>query len=51
MCVILMHECNRKTSKAISVDLITHVKRVRVKHTLHPQIRTLTWFICKFGNL
>ncbi len=51
MCIILMHECNRKTSKAVSFDLITHAKRVSVKHTLHPQIRTLTQFICKFGNL
>lgn len=51
MCIILMHECNRKTSKAVSFDLITHAKRVNVKHTLHPQIRTLTQFICKFGNL
>lgn len=51
MCTILMHECNCKTSKAISFDLITHAKRVRVKHTLHPQIHILTQFICKFGNL
>ncbi len=51
MCIILMHECNCKTLEAISFDLVTHVKKVRVKHTMHPQICTLTRFICKFGNL